>query len=224
VIGTLPLPLIQRSIVIRMTRTDGSRELRRFDEGDLVDLETIWAAVYRWAIHVKLSTDPPTPTGVRNRAADIWRPLLAIADACGEDWGAAARKAAVAMSSGHQDEDAAVMLLGDIRQIFDERRIDRIASAVLVAALLGMDDAAWGEWRGIRDDRQPRKLSQGELTRLLAPFGIRPRSIWPPRRTSESRSAKGYLRRDFEKAWRAYCGSPDGTPAQPTSIRRLGAV
>jgi hypothetical protein len=63
-----------------------------------------------------------------------------------------------------------------------------------------MDDAAWGEWRGIRDDRQPRKLSQGELARLLAPFGIRPRSIWPPRRTSESKSAKGYLRRDFEKA------------------------
>jgi hypothetical protein len=136
VIGTLPLPLIQRSVVIRMTRTDGSRELRRFDEGDLVDLETIWAAVYRWAIHVKLSTDPPMPTGVRNRAADNWRPLLATADACGEDWGAAARKAAVAMSSGHQDEDAAVMLLGDIRQIFDERRIDRITSAVLVAALL----------------------------------------------------------------------------------------
>jgi hypothetical protein len=224
VIGTLPLPLVQRSVVIRMTRADGSRQLRRFDEGDLIDLETIYAAVYRWALHIKLNTDPPMPTGVRNRAADNWRPLVGIADACSEDWGAAARKAAVAMSSGYHDEDAAVMLLGDIRQIFDERGVDRIASAVLVAALLSSDDAIWGEWRGIRDDRQPRKLSQGELARLLAPFGIRPRSIWPPRRTSGSQSAKGYLRSDFKRAWRAYCGSAAGTPAHPSSIRRLRAI
>jgi hypothetical protein len=154
---------------------------------------------------------------------DNWRPLLTIADACGDDWGAAARKAAVAMSSG-QDEDAVVMLLDDIRQIFDARKVDRIASAALIAALLAMDDAPWGEWRGIRHDRQPRKLSQSELAALLAPFGIRPRSIWPPRRKLESKSAKGYLRRDFEKAWRAYCGSPAGTPAQPSLVRQLRAV
>lgn len=223
VIGTLPLPLMQRSVVIRMTRADGSRPLRRFEEADLADLEAIYGEVYRWAIRVKLNTDPPMPTGLRNRAADNWRPLLAIADACSEDWGATARKAAVAMSSAN-DEDASVILLGDIRQIFDARRVDRIASKALVAALLEMDDAPWGEWRGIRDDRQPRKLSQSELATLLAPFGIRPRSIWPPRRTSESKSAKGYLRRDFEKAWGAYCGSPAGTPAQPSLVRQLRAV
>ena len=128
------------------------------------------------------------------------------------------------MSSDHQDEDPAVTLLCDIRQIFDERRVDRISSVVLVAALVGMDDALWGEWRGIRDDRQPRKLSPGELARLLASFGIRPHSIWPLYRTSESKSAKGYFRRDFEQAWRAYCGSADGTPAQSNSIRRLRAI
>ena len=224
VIGSLPLPLMHRSVVIRMTRADGSREIRRFDEGDLGDLEAIYGYVYRWALHIKLNTDPPMPTELRNRAADNWRPLVAIADACGEDWGAAARKAAVAMSSDHQDEDPAVTLLRDIRQIFDERRVDRIFSVVLVAALVGMDDALWGEWRGIRDDRQPRKLSPGELARLLAPFGIRPHSIWPMYRTSESKSAKGYFRRDFEQAWRAYCGSADGTPAQSSSIRRLRAI
>src|SRR5262245_32182534 len=104
---------MHRSVVIRMTRADGSRQLQKFDETDLVDLETIYAFVYRWALRVELNTDPPMPAGVRNRAADSWRPLLAIADACGGEWGAAARQAAVAMSSCRQDDDAAVMLLGD---------------------------------------------------------------------------------------------------------------
>jgi Protein of unknown function (DUF3631) len=98
VIGTLPLPLIQRSVVIRMTRADGSRPLKRFDKFsrlDVANLETIYAFVFRWALHPKVNTDPRMPTGVRNRAADNWRPLVAIADACGENWGAAARQAAV---------------------------------------------------------------------------------------------------------------------------------
>jgi len=28
----------------------------------------------------------------------------------------------------------------------------------------------WSEWRGIHGNQQPRKLSQGELAKLLEPF------------------------------------------------------
>src|SRR6516162_4454000 len=38
-IGTLPLPLMSRSIVIRMKRHDGLRELRRFDRDNTSDLD-----------------------------------------------------------------------------------------------------------------------------------------------------------------------------------------
>jgi Protein of unknown function (DUF3631) len=82
-----------------------------------------------------------------------------------------------------------------------------------------MDDAPWGEWRGLHDDQQSRKLSQGELARLLAPFWIRPRTIWPLRRTAESKSQRGYYKADFEKAWRAYCRVD--TPTQTSNIRQL---
>jgi hypothetical protein len=109
------------------------------------------------------------------------------------------------------------MLLGDIRTIFQTRGFDRIASSALVEALLELDDGAWNEWRGPRDDRQPRKLTRGELSRLLSPFDIRPRTIWPLRRGPGDKSSRGYLRSQFEEAWRRYCPRDD-TTTHPNKI------
>jgi hypothetical protein len=55
---------------------------------------------------------------------------------------------------------------------------------------------------------------------MLQPFKIKPRTIWPKNRTSESESSKGYRRRDFETAWGRYCFE-DGTPAQASNIKSL---
>lgn len=85
---------------------------------------------------------------------------------------------------------------------------------------LGLDDGLWNEWRGPNDDRPPRKLTLGELSRLPHPFGIRLKTIWPARRRPGDKSGRGYLRSQFEKAWHAYCPSPD-TPTQPSKIIRL---
>jgi hypothetical protein len=55
---------------------------------------------------------------------------------------------------------------------------------------------------------------------MLHPFGIRPHSLWPgPRRRSDKhlKSAKGYVRADFEKAWRDYA-SGAGTPAHGDKV------
>ena len=54
-----------------------------------------------------------------------------------------------------------------------------MASVDLIAALLDVEESGWSEYRGVRDDQTLRKLSQGEMARLLRPFGIRPRPIWP---------------------------------------------
>jgi hypothetical protein len=196
-----------------------TRQLRRFDENDPA-INHAYAMIRAWAREVKLQPDPEMPGELRNRPADNWRVLIAIGDSFGRAWGARARKAAVDFSRTYRDEDAAVTLLNDIRAVFDDLGKDRLASAKLVDELVGMEDAGWADWRGLRDDQQPRHLSQGELARLLAPFGIRPGSIWPRRRNQESKSRKGYLRSQFERAWRAYCDSA-GTPAQPNKSARL---
>src|SRR5262249_17039789 len=122
-----------------------------------------------------------------------------------------------------RDEDVVVILLGDIREIFNVRGVDRLPSKTLVDALNGMEDAGWSEWCGVHGDQHPRKLTQGALAtllRLLHP-PIKPRSICSsPRRPGDS-SVKGYYRADFERAWRAYCDEA-GTAAQPSKIRSLG--
>jgi len=52
------------------------------------------------------------------------------------------------------DEDPALLLLLDIRTIFDTLGVDRISSAELLEALHALEDSVWLEWRGPNDDQQ----------------------------------------------------------------------
>jgi hypothetical protein len=174
------------------------------------------AEIQKWASICSLARDPESP--VTNRAADNWRVLLAIADDLGHR--EEARSAAVALAADRPYEDPAVVLLTDIRTVFLARAADRISSAALINALVALEDGLWSEWRGARDDRLPRKLTQAELAGLLRPFGIRPRAIWPVPRRAGDHSSRGYLRSQFEDAWRRYCPSAD-TPTQAGKVKYL---
>jgi hypothetical protein len=223
-IGKLPFPILHRSVVIRMERSPEAAKLTRFDpkinEEQKLDCQTVYDVTLRWIRQAELNLNPKMPAGLRNRAADNWRVLISIADANGLAWGKAAREAAVALSK-NQDEDLSVILLTSIREIFNRRpTVDRLNNAVIVTDLNNLPDAPWSEWRGLLDDQTPRQLSQGQLAQVLSPFDIRPRTIWPSRRGTASKSAKGYFRKDFEVAWAAYCAE-DGTPAQPNNVRYL---
>jgi hypothetical protein len=230
VIGGLPLPIMHRSIVIPMQRADGTQNLKRLESADSgvynSDIDVAYQHAWTWAkSNPAINPDPDLPPELRNRSADNWRPLIGIADMFGPYWAKAAREAAVALTRGYHDEDLAVTLLGDIRSIFDAMGVDRLFSAKLVAALNDLDGSVWSEWRGLHDDQHPRRLSQAALARLLAPFGIRPRSIWLAQsrlaQSKKNRSgAKGYHRDQFLDAWRKFCDQGD-TPAQPSNIRHL---
>ena len=149
--------------------------------------------------------------------------MLAIADAAGPEWGKAARDAAVELSAG-LDEDLGVRLLSDIRDIFDRQpAADRLTSAILVEALIELPDGIWSEWRGPQDNQVPHKLTQGSLALMLAPFGIRSRSVWSGKRAPGVSSHKGYLRSQFEAAWASYCDEA-GTPAHASNINHLRGV
>jgi hypothetical protein len=221
-IGRLPLPMLHRSIVIRMERAPKA-ELERFDPKTKPEQQRMCDAVYRetlaWAQQPQFDADPPVPKDLRNRSSDSWRGLLAIADAGGPEWAKVARDAAIELSSGH-DEDLGVELLHDIREIFDRHLLDRIGSTRLARELVDLPDGKWSEWRGVKDDGTPRKLTPGGLAQMLVPFGIRPKTIWPPRRGVQEKSIKGYRREQFEQAWACYCGEP-GTPSHASNVRYL---
>jgi Protein of unknown function (DUF3631) len=214
-IGSLTLPLMSRSIIIRMRRHDGAQSLRRFDDAaDTADLDIVYSHIRHWLNQRDLNLNPDMPPELRGRQADNWRPLLSIADACGPTWSALARDAAITFARTDRDEDVAITLLHHIREVFDT---DRIASKDLIDRLLEHNEM-WSEYRGVHGNENPRKLTQGALAALLRPFGIRPRKFWPPHRDQTTKSYRGYFRSEFEGAWRSYC---DGTPAQPSNIRKL---
>ena len=188
-IGSLPLPLMQRSVIVHMEKTAGG-SIKRFDTGDgktTQRINIVYGFVTRWACSKPtLDLDPDLPKDLRNRVADNWRTLIGTADCFGPTWARLAREAAVTFAHTYHDEDAGVILLSDIRDIFNRTTADRMVSVDLIVALLEIDESAWSEYRGVRDDQQPRKLSPGEMARLLRPFGIRPRSVWP-RQTAQRR-------------------------------------
>jgi hypothetical protein len=214
-IGDMPLPLLHRAVIVNMQRSPTS--MARLDERDPVFLATR-TEIGKWAAACKLDPEPAMPGSLRNRAADNWRILFAIADDFG--YGEAARAAAVSLVANRPDEDIGVIALTDVRSVFLAQGTDRITSEVLIGVLLALDDGLWGDWRGPNDDRPPRKLNQSDLAQLLRPFGIRPRTIWPAQRRPDSRSSRGYLRAQFESAWAAYC-PPADTPTQPGKIIHL---
>jgi hypothetical protein len=215
--GGLPRTLNSRSITINLERA--RRELQRFDADHHPDWDAAYVQILLWRREAKLDLDPPMPSELRNRMADNWRPLISIADSLG--WGEQAREAALAFAREFADADAKILLLRDIRSVFDARGLERLPSRTIIAALNAMDDADWSEWRGIRGEQAPHKLRQGEMAGMLRAFGIRSRTMWPLNRTAGTKSAKGYFRAQFEDAWRRYCADDDGTASQPNNIRSL---
>ena len=211
-IGALTLPLMSRSVVIYMVR---SEPLRRFKASDTRDLDIAYQHTRDWAQNAKLNPDPELPKEVHGRTADVWRPLISVADACGPGWGMLARETALAFAKHYRDEDIIVILLTAIRDVFDAIGWDRLQLEQIVEALHAMEAAGWDEWRGEQGDQRPHKITKAEISHILrARFRVASRSVWPPPpRRPEHKSRKGYWRSDLEPLWAAYCPS-GGTAAQ----------
>ncbi len=172
-IGKLPDTLADRSLTLTMKRRVKGDKVERFRVRKLKELEPLCRQAARWAkdhLWVLPLADPDVPESLDDRAADNWRPLLAIADLAGGDWPARARKAAQALSSDDTrgDSEIGVLLLGDLRTIFEKRDTDRLASAEIVKDLIALEERPWGDWR------HGKPMTARHLSRLLEPFGIRP--------------------------------------------------
>ena len=225
-IGTLPLPLMSRSIVIAMQRS-GRDDLKTKE--DFKAEENRHAAVRQlittWAQKVStFSKAPKLPKILRLRSADNWRVMISIADSFESAyWSKEARDAAVVFASGYHDEDAPVALLTDIRTIFIRLRVDRIKSLDLAQELHQLEDGMgiWTAWCGDNDDQAPHAITQGEIAALLRRFSrteLRPRPLFDlGSRNSRGVAGRGYYRKQFERWWSIYC--PEHSNAEVRQLR-----
>jgi hypothetical protein len=135
---------------------------------------------------------------VEDRAADVWEPLVAIADLAGAPWADRLYEAAATLNQQREERDPSlgVQLLRDIRQVLTERDMDRIASVDLAEALVDLEGAPWADLRGAPIDAQG-------IAKRLRPYDVSPRTHW-----IEGAPKRGYLRADFHDAWQRYLSAP----------------
>jgi Protein of unknown function (DUF3631) len=173
-IGKLPDTLADRSIHISMKRRALGEKVTRFRHGrtpDLLDAAMKAARGVADNFGAIRECDPAIPEAIFNRAADNWAPLLAIAEVIGGDLPDRARKIAVAACGVEEEPSYGVMLLTDIRSVFEEKGCDRMTSADLIAALVAVTDRPWGECN------HGKALTQNQLARRLKPFGVHPKTL-----------------------------------------------
>lgn len=128
---------------------------------------------------------------IDDRAFDSWEALLQVAELAGASWPGRARAATIALSSGRvEEDDLGVLLLADVREVLADRQ--RISTADLLDALLGLTESPWREY-----GREG--LTANRMARLLRPFGVRSRSI-----RIDDWSGKGYDREDLLDAFERY--------------------
>jgi hypothetical protein len=214
--------LEDRAIVLQLQRKPPGARVERLRKRDSDEFATLRRQVSRWAedsLSALADPDPAIPDTLNDRAADNWRPLLAIADLAGGDWPKRARDAACLLSGeGHDAASINVELLIDIRLAFGET--DIIRSADLVANLTADPEKPWVEWK------HGKPLTQKQLGGLLRPFSISSETVSIPGLAD----AKGYRRSRFEEAWEAYCplvktpSTPPPTIPKRRSVETVAAV
>jgi putative DNA primase/helicase len=208
-IGHLPGTIEDRSIKISMRRRRPDEQVvsLRLDRAN--KLNELARRAARWAkdhADELAVADPEMPATIYNRAADNWRPLLAMADSVGGHWPKRARDAAIRLSddAGDDAESAKVLLLGDIRELFFRGRSRKeLFTQEILTALHADETRQWCEWRN------GKPMTPRQLADQLRPFKIKPGSI---RRDAET--GKGYELQSFKDAFERYLPPRSVTTSQ----------
>ena len=217
-IGDLPDTIEDRAVVISMRRrAPGERITQWRSRRAVPKLRALRASLHEW---VDLLADelaraePDLPA--EDRAADVWEPLVAIADAAGGDWPDRARKACQELTgaaSDAEDGTAGERLLADLRGVFGAAGF--LYSATIAERLAAIEEAPWAEWRRAGTAREP--INGRGLAALLKPWGIRSRN---GREDGTGPVGKGYYSEDMADAWSRYIGytATDGESAQVSNV------
>ena len=200
--GRWPDTIRDRSIIIELRRKLPSERIERFRRRDVKpEAESLRERSEKWGkdnIAALTGAWPYLPHELDDRAADAWEPLLAIAELAGGEWPERAQDAAIDLSGNRADDDSSIgtRLLADVAKVFEGK--DALTTDALLGALNEMDDAPWGDWSPGRIDPA---LNSRDLSKLLKPYGIRPKTI-----RVGAKTPRGYEREAFADSFARYLG------------------
>ena len=209
-IGRMADTLMDRSITLELRRKLPHEEVDRLRHAEAGLFQTLSRKLARFADDAREAVRkarPDLPASLNDRAQDNWEPLLAIAEVAGGSWPALARSAALKLSGTESPlQSVGTELLGDIQEVFETKRIDRISTADLIAALCEDDEKPWATYN------RGKSISPRQVASRLAEHGIRSNTI----RVGVT-TPKGYMRDQFEEVFARYLASspsPSATPPQ----------
>ncbi|ATD73032.1 MULTISPECIES: DUF3631 domain-containing protein [Gordonia] len=207
--GKIPATITSRAINIRMARRAPGEHVREYRERVVADeAEQLRYPLAEWMDSISddlTYATPEVPEGVRDRPAEVWEALLAIADAAGERWSEKARAACrwFVLETDADELSLGGRLLRDIRDVIGDR--EAIFSSQLINELIEPDDSEWADLWG-------KPLDQRRLARELKKYGIKSATV----RLDRDNRAKGYRvagEDGFAQAWERYL------PAKPALVR-----
>lgn len=201
----LPATIASRAIIVRMRRRAANEavepyRLRHHEPQGLAIGERLADALEG----LVLVDEPVLPDGVVDRPADVWEPLLAIAQTAGPAWADRAHWACVSLMSenraGHPSLN--ITLLDDLRAVFTDTGLPHsIPTAVLLDGLRAREESPWRDLRG-------KPLDAAGLARRLRGFDIASVNL----RTG-GQVVKGYRLADLSDAWVRYLPAIPGNAA-----------
>ncbi|MEV5296719.1 DUF3631 domain-containing protein [Amycolatopsis methanolica] len=200
--GNMPDTITTRAITVHMKRRRDDEEVDEFWEEEVeAEAAPLREALAAWVESVtdKISRGRPTmPPGVRDRSAEIWRPLIAIADAAGGHWPDTARAACLhfveVANTDRNGGGTRVRLLADLREVFRAAQADELPTAAIVDALCAMEEAPWADLDG-------KPLDSRRLARELKPYGVTSKNVRQP----GDKVVKGYhVAGGLADAWSRY--------------------
>jgi Protein of unknown function (DUF3631) len=206
-IGELPDTIEDRAVIINLARQAPNKRAKPYrSRRDGPRLREVHDRLAAWAhTMVDQLADSYPDLPVEDRAADLWEPLVAVADMAGGHWPDRARTAALVMTKQSADADVdrsfGVRQLADVRDVFDALPTVRfLGSAELVRRLRDIDDGPWHEL----------DLTTRQLATRLSGFGVHPGH-------NTAKTERGYQLGWFTDAFSRY------VPAErPRSVRASG--
>lgn len=221
-LGDLPDTIMTRSIIIRMRRRAPTERVEPFRHREHEHIgHGIRDRLAAWAETVGADAGaawPKLPAGVEDRAAEVWEPLIAVADAAGGDWPQRARSAcsAICATGESRGQSLGVRLLMDLRRVFGDA--DALSTATIIEVLTGkapvgrdadgdaifLTDAPWSDLHG-------KPIDSRMLARMLGKYNVKADKV---RESGTSRPLQGYRRTALWDTWERYAPLP-ASPEHP---------
>ena len=195
-IGSFPDTLLDRSIHVLMQRKRPAEQIDQFrirtarEQAEVPRREIQqWSKAEREA--VASTYHGQQINFVRDREADLWEPIFAIASIAVPRRVEELKQIALRLSGMKAkldtDETEGLKLLADVRRVFDALELNAIRTERLLQELRSLPESRWGD------------LTSYRLSRLLAPFEISSRQLW-----MDHKNKRGFESADFKSAFERY--------------------